>query len=552
MTPSERALQYAEDVTGGKILAGKYTVLACQRFLDDLERDWEFHYEARVADDYVSDFLETLPHIKGQWARRGEVFRLEPWQCFIECNLFGWLDENGLRRFRESYEEVARKNGKSFRLAGRGLYLFAASGSFGSEVYSGATTEAQAWEIFRPAREICRRHEEFREAFGIDVAAKSLAILENGSRFAPIIGKPGDGHSASGALVDEYHEHTSDALVDSMQTSMGARREPLLNIITTAGTDFGGPCYEKRQDVIKILERQVIDETVFGIIYSMDEGDEWDGDAAMIKANPNLDVSISRKFLEQQRAQARRSATRQNSYRTKHCCQWVGAKTAWMNMLAWQRQKRDLNLEDFAGKRAWLAVDLASKKDVCAIVILIDDGDRLVTLERFYAPENSAIENDRYRNYAASGHLELTQGSATDYGVIEEEILRLCGLFSVSQCGFDKWQAQYLMQRLTERGVPVIEFPHQVRTFSDPMKEVDARITDGTLVHDGNAMQTWMMGAVTAKQDAKENIYPNKEKPNDHTCKIDGPVALIMAMGLYLQARNEGSLDDFLANPVVV
>jgi phage terminase large subunit-like protein len=304
--------------------------------------------------------------------------------------------------------------------------------------------------------------------------------------------------------------------------------------------------------VIKILEGQVEDESIFGIIYSMDEGDEWDSDIAMVKANPNIDVSISRKFLEQQRAQARRSATRQNSYRTKHCNQWVGAKTAWMNMISFQRQKRDLNLEDFAGKRAWLAVDLASKKDVCAISILIDDGDRLVTFQRFFAPENSAIDNDKYREYAAAGHLELTQGSATDYSVIEDEILALCGQYSVQQVGFDKWQAQYLMQRLTDRGVPVIEFPHQVRTFSDPMKEIDARIDDGTLVHDGNSMMTWMVGNVTAKQDIKENIYPNKERPNDKRCKIDGLVALIMAMGLYLQARDEGTFDEFLADPVVI
>jgi phage terminase large subunit-like protein len=341
-------------------------------------------------------------------------------------------------------------------------------------------------------------------------------------------------------------------MVDTMQTGMGAREQPLLSIITTAGTDFSGPCYEKRQDVVKILEGSVKDETVFGIIYSMDEGDEWDSDEAMIKANPNLDVSVSRKFLDQQRAQARRTATRQNSYRTKHCNQWVGAKTAWMNMISFQRQKRDIKLSDYAGKRAWLGVDLASKKDVCAISILFEDGDRLVTFQRFFAPENAAIDNDKYREYSTYGYLELTPGSATDYSVIEDEVLRLCAEYGIQQCGFDKWQAQYLMQRLTEKGVPVIEFPHQVRTFSDPMKEIDARIADGTLVHDGNPMMTWMVGNVTAKTDFKENIYPNKERPNDHRCKIDGVVALIMAMGLYLQARDEGSLDDFLANPVVI
>lgn len=552
MKPSERAHRYAEQVVSGEIIAGSYVRLSCQRYLDDLERDWDYEYRAEIADRYVEKFLETLPHVKGQWARRGEKLTLEPWQCFIECNLFGWVDGDGFRRFRESYEEVARKNGKSFRLAGRGLYLFAADKESGAEVYSGATTEAQAWEIFRPAREIVRQNPELKNAFGIEVNAKSLAILETGSRFAPIIGKPGDGASPNGALVDEYHEHDSDSLVDTMQTGMGAREQPLLSIITTAGTDFGGPCYEKRQDVIKILEGHVDDPTIFGIIYTLDEGDEWDSDEALVKANPNLDVSVSRKFLEQQREQARRSASKQNSFRTKHLNQWVGAKTAFMNMLAWQRQKRDMALEDYAGNRAWLAVDLASKKDVAAVVALVEDGNDLAVFGRFFAPEEAAIDNEKYREFELKGELTLTPGSATDYAAIEDEAERLARMLDVQDVAFDQWQAQYLAQRLENKGLPVIEFPHQVRTMSDPMKEIEARVLDRRLFHDGNSMMTWMVGNVTAKMDVKENIYPNKDRPNDPRCKIDGFVALCMATGRYLITNADGSLDGFLSDPVVV
>jgi len=156
MTPSEKALYYAYDVVNGDIVAGKYTVLACQRFIDDLQKDWEFTYSKEAANRAVR-FIEKLPHVKGEWAAKKKLLTLEPWQCFAECNIFGWLREDGTRRFGESYEEVARKNGKSVRVGGRGLYMFCADGEYGAEVYSGATSERQAYEIFRPAKRMVER-----------------------------------------------------------------------------------------------------------------------------------------------------------------------------------------------------------------------------------------------------------------------------------------------------------------------------------------------------------------------------------------------------------
>jgi phage terminase large subunit-like protein len=393
-----------------------------------------------------------------------------------------------------------------------------------------------------------QRTPELQNKFDVEVNAKNLVILSNGSRFEPIIGKPGDGSSPSFYICDEYHEHPDADQYETMITGMGSRLAGLASVITTAGSNLGGPCYEKRQDVVKVLEGSVTDETLFCIIYSADEGDAWDSIEALQKANPNLDVSVSSDFLLTQMEKARRSASLQNAFKTKHLCQWVGSSVSWMNMLAWQRQRKEsLKLEDYAGQKAWIGVDLASKKDLAAIAILIPQGNEFVTFGEYFAPEAALDDNANYRKL--SDWITFTPGAATDYAFIEERLAELAGLLQIEAISFDPWQAQYLMQRLMERGLPVVEFPHQVRTMSDPMKEVEALVLDRRLWH-FNPCLDWQMGSVVVKSDAKENIYPTKERKNDDHQKIDGVVALIMAMGRYLASEEMGSFDDFLANPI--
>jgi phage terminase large subunit-like protein len=544
MTPTESAIRYAEQVVAGEVPAGKYVRLPCQRFLDDLARqedpDWAYRFDAEKADR-ACRFMQLMPHTKGKWAAKKERLVLQPWQCFIECNLFGWVSkETGLRRFRESYEEVPRKNGKSLRLAARGIYLFAADGEAGAEVYSGATTEKQAYEVYRPAWQMVQKLSGLRERYGIEQSGNPknpgpMYVMEDMSKFETLIGKPGDGSSPHAALVDEYHEHDTDHMVDAMQTGMGAREQPLLSIITTAGSNLGGPCYEKRRDVIRILEGQTQDETIFGCIYGCDEGDDWSDPETLKKANPNYGVSVFEAFLLAQLAQAKRSASKQNAFRTKHLNDWVGAKTAWMNMLAWQRQKRSFELDDFAGCKAWVGVDLASKLDVAAAVCLIEKEGSYYCIPRFYVPEKAVEENEKYQIFKTAGDLIETPGEMTDYAFIEEDLKELVAKgIEVQDIAFDPAQAAYLMTRLSQAGLPVIEVPQNVRNLSEPMKEVEAMIMSRKLWHDGNTAMTWMMGNVVAKLDAKDHIYPRKERPED---KIDGVLGLILGMARAMAGR---------------
>ncbi|GAF68178.1 unnamed protein product, partial [marine sediment metagenome] len=261
MTPTDSATGYVDGVLSGEILACKYVKLACQRFFDDLNKDWRYHYDIDAADSAVN-FMEKLRHLSGPSS--GKRLKLEPWQHFIECNLFGWKDKDTeLRRFRTVYEEIPRKNGKSIRVAARGMYVFCIENKIdrGMQCISGAGSEKQAWHVFWNIREWARTNAELRKKFGIEVNAKSLIIMESGSKFEPVVGNVGDGGNYSWAAIDEYHEHADDGLYDTIQTGQGARAQPMLCAITTSGSNLSGPCYEHRQDVIHVLDGSVQDDS---------------------------------------------------------------------------------------------------------------------------------------------------------------------------------------------------------------------------------------------------------------------------------------------------
>ena len=540
---SHRSIEWAESVSSGDIIQCQNVVNSCNRFLRDYDSQGSFYYDVAAAER-VCNWIEKLPHVKGKWAGKAETLTLQPWQSFIVCNIFGFINrDTGKRRYRDAYAEIPRKNGKSFLAAAIGLYMFCADGEYGAEVYSGATTEKQAFEVFKPARMMALKEPELKDHYSISVQIKNLAIINDGSKFEPLIGSPGDGSSPSCAIVDEYHEHSSSDLVDTMATGMGAREQPLLLTITTAGTDFGGPCREKREDVIKVLDGTFEDDTQFGIIFGIDEGDEWDTEAALEKANPNIGVSVGREYLLAELAKAKRSATKQNAYKTKHLNQWVGAKVSWLNMLELQLCKQPgLSIDDFKGKPCYLGVDLATKRDVACVAFLFPEGNKVTAFVNHYLPYSAVYEeakNHRYKGWGDTGLLNITDGNVTDIDSIEEDIRQACKDFDVKEIGFDPWQCTQMANHLIDERLPMIEIRPLVGNFSEPMKELESHIAQGRFEFDGDPVLSWMFGNVIAKMDKKDNIFPDKQKPEN---KIDGVVAVIMAFNRIISEQRTESV----------
>ncbi len=532
MAPNERANRYRDAVLSGKQSACRWIRLACERQIRDLARtDWEWEYSPERGDA-VCQFVELFKHTKGKWAANGEAIRLEDWQCFFLCTLFGWVNKKtGKRRFRTAGLYVPRKNGKSLIAAAIGLYMLTADGETGAEVYSGATTEKQAWEVFRPAKQMAAANQQFIDYFGVDVMAKSI-VATSDSRFQAVIGNPGDGASPSCAIVDEYHEHETNRMVETMTTGMMAREQPLLLVITTAGDNLGGPCFQMQMEAQAMLEGTVKDERLFAMIYTIDTGDDWASVETLKKANPNFGVSVLEDVMLSVLEDAKQSARKQTAYKTKHLNQWVGARDVYFNIDKWMRSADPkLSIDDFKGRTAYIGLDLASKVDIAAVVVIIpDDNGHYVEFGRYYLPEAALSSGacDHYRGWAAENHLQITDGNIIDFAEIETYILWLCDHFDVSELAYDPHQATMLVTRLMDQGVPCVEARQSTQVFSEPMKMTDALIRGEKIRHTGCPVMTWMLSNTVAKANAKEEVYPRKLRDED---KIDGVVAMLMAMG---------------------
>lgn len=540
------ANKYARDVVSGRVVACRYVILACQRHLDDLEasktKSFKFRFD-RAAAERICKFVQKLPHTKGKWAQLGLKIKLEPWQLFQFVVVFGWKrKKDGLRRFREFYSEVPRKNGKSAPAAGLGVYMLCADGESGAEVYSGATTEKQAWEVFRPARQMCLRTPDLSRHFGIEINAKNLNRPADDSKFEPIIGDPGDGASPSAAIVDEYHEHADDSLYDTMITGMGAREQPLIWVITTAGSNIAGPCYDHRRRVVEMLEGITPDDALFGIIYTIDEGDDWTTVEALRKANPNMGVSVYEDYLISQQQRAIKNPRYVNTFKTKHLNIWVQSKTAFFNLEKWKAcEDPSLTLDQFQGEECTLGFDLARKIDMNSMPRVFHrmiDGKRhyYCVSPCFWVPEDTVFDDsnrrqaERYQKWVTSGDLIQTEGAEIDYREILAEALDTQTISPVVSSPIDPHGATNLSHHMTDEGLNPITVIQNFTNMSDPMKELEAAINAGRFHHDGHPIMTWCIANVVGRHlPGNDDIVMPKKEGNDN--KIDGAVALMMAIG---------------------
>jgi phage terminase large subunit-like protein len=537
------AEQYARDVVDGRTIACRQVQQACQRHLDDLQHAgeaWDYSFD-RAKAARVCRFAELLPHVKGKWAANSELIVLQPWQVFILCSLFGWLKTSaGKRRFSLAYIEVGRKNAKSVLAAVIGDYMFAADGEFGSEVYSGATKEDQAMEVFRPAMQMIQRSPELKAMLGIDIpseTSKKMRVGEDGSRFEVVVRAPGDGASPHCGIVDEYHEHDADTLFDTFATGMAAREQPLRLVITTAGFNTAGPCMALHQDVKKMLGGLLDRPEVFAIIYSLDPDDDWTSEMALAKPNPNYGVSVSRDFLRTEQRAAIMTPRKQNVFKTKHQCVWGGANMAFFDLEKWKRLgDPSFRLDSYIGERCYAAVDLSSKRDFTARALLfqkvIQGKIHYFAFMTFYLPEArvSAPENQHYQGWAKQEYLTATPGDVIDFDLVTRETVAAVRRSLAAELAFDPWNASQLVQKVHEEtDVDLVEIPQNTGRLSPPTKELDALIAEGRIHHDGNPVMAWMMGNVVGHEDANENVFPRKESGHEES-KIDGAIALILAL----------------------
>jgi phage terminase large subunit-like protein len=542
----------------------RFACLAAKRHLDDLkraERGWDYQFSGWHAAD-VCDFIEKLPHVEGEWSTA--TITLEPPQIFILVVIFGWRRrEDGLRRFTVAYLEMARKGAKSTLTAGVALYCLCCEGEKGPQIIVGATTAEQAGKVFKPAKGMVDRTADLRDAFGLRAFSRSITCQDNGGYIQPINsrGKTQDGWNPHVGILDELHAHQTRALFDVIRSAFGSRKNPLLWQITTAGYNIAGVCYEQRTFVTKVLERVLAAEHYFGIIFTLDEGDDPFDPKVWVKANPMLGVTPTLASMQDYASEARASPSAEGEFKTKRLNVWLNAADAWLNMAQWMAcGDPTLDWQDFEGLECYAGGDLADKDDITALVLVAIAGDgRLLCKPRFWLPEAVLARPDHaegrgpapYRTWAAQGALELTPGDWVDHNQVEAVAREWIVRFSLRKLVFDQFAAALAMaSRLNEDFAspdrPIAEILHKsAAKVADPAKELEARVRAGPnrLRHDANPVMTWMASNVVVSRRIDGTILPKKPAENS-PLKIDGIDAVVNGMKPMLFPDEESAYAD--------
>jgi phage terminase large subunit-like protein len=534
---------YARAVINGTILTNRLVRLACARHLDDLvsggSRGLRFN---PLAAQHAIQFFGFLRHSKGEWA--GQTFALAPWQAFVVGSLFGWRRADGLRRFRTAYCAVPRKNGKSTLSAGIGLYLLVADGEQGAEIYSAATTRDQARIVFDEAKRMVSSSPALKRR--VQVLINNLHVAATASRFMPLSSdsRSMDGLNVHGAIIDELHAHRTRGVVDVLDTATGARRQPLLFEITTAGYDRHSICFEHHDYAIKLLEGTLRDDAWFAYIASADEGDDWTDPQVWRKANPSFGLSVKEDDLARKAEKAIALPGAQNAFRRMHLNEWTEQAERWIDMAAWDACSAPVDPEHLRGRPCFGGLDLSTTTDVTALAWVFppeDDDDLWRVLSRYFVPEDNLrkrAERDRvpYDLWMRQEFIEATPGNVVDYGAIEQRILADAALFQVREIAYDPWNATHIALRLQDEGATMIEFRQGFRSMAAPTREIEKLIVSRKFAHGGNPVTRWMAANVAVTRDPAGNLKPAKDKSTE---RIDGIVAAIMAIGRAMVAQED-------------
>lgn len=541
-------MDYAQGVVDGRILASELTKKAALRQLSDLERNgFPYRFDRDLVNQWCG-FLETLPHVKGEWARQKQTIRLEPWQCFAVGVPMGWvatepyvkdgieLAPPGYRRFRTVYLEVPRKNAKTTLSAGVALGMMHIDDEPGAEIYSCATKADQARIVFDIGKRMAKQSTLLQ---GLDIRVNDIQRQEDGSIFRPLNAEAStmDGLNVSALIADELHAWKKREVYGVLDTALGSRVSPLFWNITTAGFNRAGICYDIRSYLIRIMDKVLEDETFFGCIWTADEGDDWTSEETWKKANPNYGVSVYPFYLKSQCTKAKGIPAEQSEFMTKHLNVWVNAESSWMNMHKWDLAGNPhLKLDQFEGRDCWVGLDLASKRDLACKALLFKEvderGQPIVTAFcHHFLPHDRIAEEPagHYDGWHRQQLLHATPGNIIDLEHIQESVLADARHYNIVEVAYDPHNATQMAGNLTEEGVLAVEVRQTPMNFDEPMRWLEALVYDGRFHHDGDPILTWAISNVVIRRTGRmhEFLHPRKERPE---AKIDPVVAVLMAL----------------------
>jgi phage terminase large subunit-like protein len=497
-------------------------------------------YDESKADRIIKFIERVTTHVKGELA--GKPFKLEEWQIDYIRELFGTVNDDGTRQYRTSFVFIPRKNGKSNLLAAIGLALLFIDKEPGAEIYVCASSRDQANAIFDVCKQMVRNQPVLER--GCQVYRNSIVLKGTNSFLKAVAADAGvlHGANASAVLYDEVHSAKNRELWDVMATSMGARSQPLMFGISTAGLfDPNSVCYELYDYGKKVRDGIIEDNTFLPLIYEADANDDIYSEETWRKANPNYAVSIKPEYFKKMSNEAKTLPSAEIAFRQLHLNQWVNSLASWIADDEWMQSAGEVRLEELRGRKCYGGLDLAAVEDVTAFVLIFPWDDGSIKVLPYLFVSEAAVERRRvqtggsYDSFVAKGELIVTDGNSTDYGVIKNKIVEAADVFDIQSIAFDRWNSNSLVQQLVDEGIDMDPFGQGFVSMSGPIKNAEVLVKQRKLHHGGNSMLRWMVGNVVVKKDDAENVKFSKAKAGD---KIDGVVAMIMALGEKMTVEN--------------
>lgn len=537
--------KYAQDVLNGSIVAGELVKLACKRFMSDLERP-DLEFRAEIVDRFIT-FCSLLKHFKGKSA--GEKFILENWQQFIAANIIGFYYKNtDDRKYTNSLICVSRKQGKTALAALFCLWFLIGDGESGAEVDLAANSRQQA----QIAYEFCTNY-----ARQLDPSGKELKCLRTGIKlklndsnlnvFAADSTKL-DGFNASFALIDEYHAAKDSRLYDVLKSSQGQRKNPHLMVISTVGFSITSPFKKLYDTDCEILHGLKEDDSTFAMIFALDDGDDWRDENVWRKIAPNLDITVTTKYLREQVIQAENNVSAETGILVKNFNVWQQVTNIWIPDSYVNRCFKRISYSDFNEDTSlcYVGTDLAAVGDMTAVSCMYtrDDDDKLYFITEYFLPETALTESpnrELYKQWKRQGLLTITEGNVTDYTYVTKMLLTRNSHIPIRKVAYDSWNSVQWAIQCEEAGLPLEPYSQSIGNFNRPTRELERLIRSQKVVFQTNEITRWMFRNVLLKHDHNDNVKPTKGGTQGQ--KIDGVIAILEALGIYLlEPRYSGEI----------
>ncbi len=507
--------------------------------------------------NFATQFFESLTLTKSTRSGMPEPMYLLPHNRKLVTNLFGWRRPNGARLYRKVFYTVARKNTKTQTAAAVGLYLLCDPREMAPEIYVAAKDRDQASYCYEAAEAMVNADPGLRENLIIKPSYKTIINPANNGKMKALSseGKTKHGSNPSAVIIDEFHVwgEPERELYDALTTGSGARRDPLLIIITTAGVDEQSMCYLEYKHAKRVLEGKEEDPTYLPIMYELPKDADWSDESLWPLANPALaEGVISLESLREERARALAMPSEQNKFRRLYCNQWVNAAEQWIPMHAWDACAGTVDFDYLQGHPCYGGLDLGAVDDLTAFVLAWPIGDAVYVYPWFFMPsephgeplrEKCRRDNVRYDLWAKDGYIELTPGSVTDWRFVKDRIAQLAQRFTIREIGFDRYGARDTAADLSEQGLSVVDTGQGYISMSAPSKRLEELVISRKLVHSGHPVLRWNIDCCTIESDAAGNIKPVKPDRKRSSKRIDGVVATVMANDRVM--RNTLQITDF-------